>query len=99
MMCMCASCNGKVCISHVVWVRVRVDFYAGEAVFLQHVLDDPWCPEVGLVHVLLCPAVEGPLEVSVSSVEATVDAENGWFEVWRHSILYIWEDLEDTLEW
>src|SRR5260370_39672994 len=97
MMCMCASCNGKVCISHVVWVRVRVAFYAGEAVFLQHVLDDPWCTAVGLVHVLLCPAVEETLEVSVSSVEGTVDAEDGWFEVVRHSISILSEDSEDQI--
>ncbi len=87
----------QVCLSHVVWVRVGFDFYAGEAVFLQHVLDDPWCPEVGLVHVLFCPAVEETLEVSVSSIEGAVDAEDGWFEVVRHSISILWEDSEDQI--
>ena len=87
----------QVCLSHVVRVRVRFDFYAGEAVFLQHVLDDPWCTEVGLVDVVSCSAVEETLEVSVSSVEGTVDAENGRFEVVRHSISILWEDSEDEI--
>ena len=87
----------QVRLGHVVWVRVRLDFYAGEAVFLQHVLDDPWCPEVGLVDVVFCSAVEETFEVSVSSVESVVDAENGRLKVVRHSISILWEDSEDQI--
>ncbi len=47
--------------------------------------------------VVSCSTVEETLEVSVSSVEGTVDAENGWFEVVRHSISILWEDSEDQI--
>jgi len=66
----------QVCLCHVVWVYVGLDLYLGESVFLQHVLDDPWCPEVGLVGVVSCSAVVESFEVSVSSVEVTVNIED-----------------------
>ncbi len=65
--------------------------------FLQHILDDPRCPQVSLVHVVFCPSVEETFEVSVSSAEGTVDAEDWWCEVVRHSISILWEDSEDQV--
>ncbi len=91
------SCSVQVGLSHVERVHVGLYLHLAEPVLLQHVLDDPRCPEVGLVHVVFCSAVEETLEVSASSVEGTVDAENGWFEVVRHSISILWEDSEDQI--
>ena len=54
-------------LCHAVRIHVRLDLYLGEPVFLQHVLDDPRSPEVGLVNVVFSSAVE-TFEVSVSSV-------------------------------
>jgi len=85
----------QVGLSHAVWVDVGLDLYLGEPVFLQHVFDDPWCPEVGLVGVVSCPAVVETFEVSVSSVEVTVNAEDWRFEVVRHRVLVLWENSED----
>ena len=79
---------------HVVWVYVGLDLYLGESVFLQHVLDDPWCPEVGLVGVVSCSAVVESFEVSVSSVEVTVNAEHWRFQVVCYRVFVLWEDSE-----
>ena len=84
-------------LCHVERIRVRFDLYLGEPVFLQHVLDDPRSPEVGLVDVVFSSTVEEALEVSVSGTEGIVDAENGWLEVVRHSISILWEDSEDQI--
>src|SRR6266516_4443536 len=87
----------QVGLSHVVRVYVWSDFNLGESVFLEHVLDDPWCPSVGLVGVVSCSAVVESCEVSVSSVEVTVNAEHWRFQVMRHSVLVLREDSKDKI--